>query len=136
MSFFFVTVAFIMAGYGAALNAKYPIVAVVVAALGAVLCVWFNRLDIRTKELVRAGESALRASQRRLANLSSIPDMALLDLVETPKRSFSSYSFLLNTIHSIMFGFFAASAAYALFIFPNCRQVFEKVISARPLPEP
>jgi len=61
-NFFVVATAFLIAAYASLLD-KEPAAAAVLATIGAWLAFWFNRLDARSRQLVEAGEDALRVSQ-------------------------------------------------------------------------
>src|SRR5437773_1673680 len=57
--FFLIATAFLVAAYATLLE-KRPGAAFAVGLLGAWVSFWFNRLERRTKQLVKAGEAALR----------------------------------------------------------------------------
>src|SRR5262245_55649576 len=73
-NFFVVATAFLIAAYASLLE-KHPAAALVLAISGAWLTFWFNRLEARSRQLVKAGERALAAPQVRLASLTENPDL-------------------------------------------------------------
>jgi hypothetical protein len=127
-NFFMVATAFLMAAYASVLE-KHPVVAAVVAAVGAWLAFLFNRLDARSRQLVHAGEDALKVSQAHLASLTNNPHLKTLDVVERPaassddgfvrrrwlalKWSMSSYGGVINCVQWTIFALFLFGVAYA-----------------------
>jgi hypothetical protein len=111
-NYFIVATAFLTAGYASLLE-KHPEIAVGVALMGAWIAIWFNRLDRRTKQLIRAGENALEVTQARLAERAEIQELKILESVKQPVCGASSYSRIIAVIEwTITFGFVAA-ATYA-----------------------
>src|SRR5262245_44683060 len=82
-NFFVVATTFLIAAYASLLKEK-PAAATVLAFVGAWLAFWFNRLDARSRQLVEAGEDALRVSQARLASLADNQSLMILDAVDEP----------------------------------------------------
>jgi len=111
-NFFLVAVAFLVAGYGTVVD-KHPAIAVGIGGLGAWLSFWFNRLERRSKQLVKAGEVALGYSQARLAELEANPAMRILDVVEKKAPGSSSYGVVINVVQWSIISGFALSAVYA-----------------------
>ena len=89
-NFFVVATAFLIAAYASILE-KHPAAAAVLALVGAWLTFWFNRLDARSRQLVEAGEDALRVSQARLASVADNQSLMILDAVDEPVLGASSY---------------------------------------------
>lgn len=114
-NFFLVVTAFLFAAYSTLLE-KNPATALGVALLGAWLSIWFNRLDSRTRQLIKAGERALAPSEARLSSLVESPDLRILTAVESPERGASSYRRVVNVIQSTMFAVFLLGAAYAAYV--------------------
>lgn len=112
-NFFLVATAFIVAAYGTVLE-KHPAVAVGMSLLGAWIAFWFNRLERRSKQLVKAGEAVLMPVEETLAALTGIPAVAIIAAVETKPRGVSSYAKVISAIQwTVLFGFLAG-AAYAV----------------------
>jgi hypothetical protein len=78
------------------------------------LAVWFNRLDARTRQLVEAGEDALRVSQARLANLANNHALMILDAVDEPAPGASSYRRVITVIQTTIFALFLGGFLYAV----------------------
>ena len=113
VNFFLVAVAFLAAAFVTALKDKHYAVAMGVGLLGAWLSWWFHRLDLRTKELVEAGQAVLRHSQRRLATQTGIEELEILKRVERPVRCWTSYSDVIRVLHWTTLVAFLGGAAYA-----------------------
>jgi hypothetical protein len=79
-NFFLIATAFITAAYGA-LIARFPEAAMIVGLLGAWLALWFNKLDHRNRQIVRAAEDALRVCEDRLSKLANIPEIKMVEIV-------------------------------------------------------
>ena len=111
-NFFLVATAFLVAAYGTVLE-KHRGVAAGIGLLGAWVSFWFNRLERRTRQLVKAGEAALASSQDRLASISGIPSLSILKAVEKKAPGSSSYSVVINIIQWTTLIGFLLGAAYA-----------------------
>jgi hypothetical protein len=127
-NFFMVATAFLMAAYAALLE-KHPSVAAFLAAFGAWLAFLFNRLDARSRQLVDAGEKALKVSQAHLASLAENPCLTILDAVERPAVSaedgvvrqrwlalkwwFSSYRGVISSVQWTIIALFLFGVVYA-----------------------
>jgi hypothetical protein len=73
----------------------------------------FNRLDYRCRQLVKAGESALAVCQARLSERAGIADLKIIEVVEQPGPSASSYGRMINVIQWITCAVFLSGAVYA-----------------------
>jgi hypothetical protein len=112
-NFFVVATAFLIAAYASLLD-ENPGAAAVLAVVGAWLTLWFNRLDARTRQLVEAGEDALRVSQARLASLADNQSLMILDAVDEPAPGASSYRRVITVIQWTIFALFLLGALYAI----------------------
>ena len=112
-NFFVVATAFLIAAYASLLD-KEPAAAVVLAIVGAWLAFWFNRLDARSRQLVEAGEDALRVSQARLANLADNQSLMILDAVDELAPGASSYRRVITLIQWTIIALFLLAAIYAI----------------------
>jgi hypothetical protein len=113
VNFFLAAVAFLTAAYVAAFDGKAYALASAVALIGLLICVAFNRLEIRTRELVVAGEEAIRRLERLLAQRVGVPEVELIHRVETPRRRFTSYSAVIPVIQWFAALAYLTGAAYA-----------------------
>jgi len=112
-NFFVVATAFLVAAYASLLD-KEPAAAAVLAIVGAWLAFWFNRLDARRRQLVQAGEDALRVSQARLANLADNQSLMILDAVDELAPGASSYRRVITLIQWTIIALFLLAAIYAI----------------------
>lgn len=113
VNFFLVSVAFLAAAFVTALTAKHYSLAVAIGGFGGWISWWFNRLELRTKELVKAGEAAVKHSERQLALASKIEELEILKRVETPARCFTSYGKVIGALHWSTLLAFLAGGVYA-----------------------
>lgn len=114
VNFFLVAVAFLSAGYVTALQIPNVLLAAAVAALGVMMSIFFNHLELRIKELIHAGEDAMKPLQAELARITGVPEIEILDRVESPKRSFTKYSLVISRIHWASGIAFSLGLVYAL----------------------
>jgi hypothetical protein len=112
LNFFLVATSFLIAGYGA-LHEKHPGAAVGVAAIGAWIALWFNRIDLRTRQLVRAAEGALETAEARLANRTNVESINMLAAVKQPSSGASSYRLAIAMIQWAIALAFLVGALYA-----------------------
>lgn len=112
-NFFLVATAFLFAAYSTLLE-KHRGAALCIALLGAWLTFWFNRLDKRTRQLVKAGERALMPSEQRLDALTGSHEIRIVSAVEVPASGTSSYRVIINVVQWTIFAVFLLGAAYAV----------------------
>jgi hypothetical protein len=114
-NFFLVATAFLIAGYASLLE-KHHGAALVIALLGAWLAFWFNRLDSRSRQLVKAGERALAALEAQLSATAGITELNIVETVERPEPGTSSYRRVIKAIQWTMVAVFLLGAAYAMWL--------------------
>ena len=112
-NFFLIATAFLVAAYATVLK-EYREVAAAIGLLGAWISFWFNRLEHRTKQLVKAGEKALAPSQERLAAVTDIESLRIVVAVDEKAPGSSSYAKVIDMIQWTIFVAFLAGAVYAL----------------------
>jgi len=122
-NFFLVAVAFILAAYATLLD-KHRVAAAGVALVGAWLAVWFQRLDRRTRQLIKAGEGALASREKRLVTLTGAQELAILARVETPEPGTSSYRRVIAVIQWTVVAVFLLCAAYAGWLLTKASTAF------------
>jgi len=113
VNFYLLATGFLVAGFGTAVTAKQFAIAGTIAALGAWLTVLFHALEIRTRELVKAGEAALRKAERSLAEATEVREFMIVESVEKPKIGWSSYSCVIRALHATTFVVFLIGAIFA-----------------------
>jgi hypothetical protein len=115
VNFFLVAVAFLAAGYVTALTKELDGLAVGIGVLGAWISWWFHRLDVRTKELVEAGQDAMKPLQHRLAEAAGVGELEIVKRVDPPGKRWTSYGEVLWMLHCTTLLAFVAGALYALY---------------------
>ncbi|MFL6108754.1 MAG: hypothetical protein ACJ72L_17485, partial [Marmoricola sp.] len=100
ISLYFVVVALLMAGYGAALQVGSRPVGAGLCVAGLATSAAFWLIDIRTKTLIKAAEKPLAELQHRLGAASRVPALALVEAVEVAEPRWSSYSKVVATLIS------------------------------------
>lgn len=114
VNFFLVTIGFLTSAYSFALNADRPEVAAVIGLIGGLVTFYFRRLEVRTKELVKAGEAALKASEAILAKHSGTDSFEIASIVEEPGERFSSYGQVIFALQATVFLAFVSGLIYAV----------------------
>jgi hypothetical protein len=116
VNFFFVAVAFLATGYVTALTKEFRGLAVGISALGVLISWLFHRLDNRTRELVQAGEDAMKPFQHRLAEAAGVGSLEIVKRVDSPGKKWTSYGEVLWMLHWMTLLAFVAGALYALYV--------------------
>jgi hypothetical protein len=114
INFFIVAAAFITAGYASTIAACQYSVSAAVAVGGVVVCLAFDRLDIRTRELVHIAEPALAKLEQRLIDRTGIPELNFVTLVDRPAKVASSYRFVVGAVTRTAASLFGAGFIYAI----------------------
>jgi hypothetical protein len=114
INYFFIAVAFLSAAYATGLEADEPLVSAGVAALGIVMSIGFQLIELRTRELIEVGERALASIESTIQSDISLPTIAFVNQIEKPARPFTSYSFVIRMLHLSTLVGFALGTAYAL----------------------
>jgi hypothetical protein len=112
-NFFLVATGFLVAAYASAIN-NLPAVALWVSILGAWVAFWFNRLDVRSKDLIKAAENALESYEDIIATAAGVDSIKLVSIVEHPRRGVPSFSWTFRFVQSAIFLLFVAGAFYAV----------------------
>jgi hypothetical protein len=111
-NFFLVATAFLVAAYATLLE-KHRGAACVLAVLGSWLALWFNKVDYRNRQLVKAGERALSISETQLAARANIAELKIVEAVERPEPYNFTYGQTINVIQWTIITLFGAGAVYA-----------------------
>jgi len=99
VNFFILATAALVAGFGTVLAAGRFGTAFVIGLVGATVTIVFNLMERRTKELVKAGEAAMKEFEARLSQTTGISAIALVDRVEKTRISRgASYSKAINML--------------------------------------
>lgn len=114
VNFFLVAVALLSAGYSASINDNRYWIAFALALMGAWFSFCFNQLEQRSKELVKAGEVALKQLEKRVRESIELVEVEILESVETPAKRFTSYSQIINSLQRTAIVLFVVGGLYAL----------------------
>lgn len=115
VNFFLVATTIIGAGFVAAVQSHDKLLAIGVGVFGMFITFYFSRLELRVRELIHAGEAAMKPLQARLAIAAGIEQLRLLDSVELPKFTMTKYSHVIRFLHWTIGVGFGLAAIYAYF---------------------
>lgn len=90
-----------------------PALATAVAAMGVLVSITFQRLERRTRDLVRRAEEALAPAEARLAALTAIPALELVKLSNSPREPFTSYGKVIRVLQLVAVAGFTLGALVA-----------------------
>ncbi len=116
VNFLLISAAFVVAGYATALRNGTQVAAGAIAVAGVVVALGFWRLDVRTRELVRAAEAPLRELQHELATRTGITSLRLVDAVAVT-GPLTSYASVLRVLCASCGMLAALGALYGFFVF-------------------
>ena len=105
--------AFITAGYAASIGAHRFGVACGVAVGGMLVAFVFERLDIRTRELVQACEPCLTDLEQRIAKIADIDKLRFVPRVQHPQTRLTSYRTVLRILTRSAMTLYLAGLVYA-----------------------
>jgi hypothetical protein len=112
LQFWLIAVAALTTAYVGTLRAD-PVLAAAIAVLGTVLSLGFQRLERRTRELVKRAEDALRPTERRLAELTGIEALQLVEASDKKGEPFTSYATVIGTLQLVAVAGFVVAAFVA-----------------------
>jgi hypothetical protein len=112
LNFFLVAIAFLFNAYVGALNGRH-ILAGFIGLLGATISASFTLMDLRNRDLTRAGEVAVRDLEARLAEVINLPELRIIEAIDEPRRPWLSMGKLIRAIHATVGLVFLGAAMYA-----------------------
>jgi len=115
LNFFLIAVAFLFNAYVGALNGHRYTLAAIISLLGAAISFCFTMMDLRNRDLTRAGEIAMRDLEDRLARTNNISSLRIMEAVNEPRRPWLSIGKLIRAIHISVGLVFLGATIYALF---------------------
>jgi hypothetical protein len=118
VNFFLVAAAFLTGALVAALQKDNKLIAVGIGLFGVFISICFSRLDLRVRELIHGGEAAMKPLQARLAQLTGVAELRILENIECPKNPVTKYSQIIRLLHWGSAVIFFLGALYALVILP------------------
>jgi hypothetical protein len=114
LNFYLVAVAFLFNAYVVALSTHRSIVAGSIGLLGTLISFGFTAMDLRNRELTRAGETPMRELEARLAQKISLPSLRIIEAIDEPRRPWLSIGKLIRAIHISVGLVLLGAAIYAL----------------------
>ena len=114
VNFFLIATAFLSAAYVGALSGKLNILAATDCLVGLAISLAFFLIDLRNRELIRAGERPLKALQDRLADLLDMESLRILEAVERPQLRLGSLGKVVRAVHLTAMAAFISAGVYAL----------------------
>lgn len=107
------SVALALTAYGVAIQSKNYAVAIVICIAGALIAVFFAGLDVRNRQLIRAGEAALRSLQDQLAERTGIDAMRFLREADGARLRMLRYTHIVRALTAVAVLLFIAGAIVA-----------------------
>jgi hypothetical protein len=114
MNYFVVALAFLSAAYVGALTREVHGVAAGVCLVGIAVSTAFFLLDLRNRELTRAGERPLRELQGRLATALDVDSLRIIEAIDQPRRRWMSEGNIIRSMHVLTIFAFILAGWYAL----------------------
>jgi hypothetical protein len=112
-NYFMLGATFLLAAYASLIQARNYAMAFAIALGGVALCVAFDRLDLRTRELVHIAENALRALEADLTVKTGLQVLNLATLAQHKRHRWSSYRTVLRLIATIFATLFIIGGIHA-----------------------
>jgi hypothetical protein len=113
LNFFLIAVAFLFSAYVGALAAHRYVLAGIIGLLGATISVGFTAMDLRNRDLTRAGEIAMKDLEGYLADRTNISSLRILEAIDQPRHPWLSIGKIIRSIHVIVGIVFFGTAIYA-----------------------
>jgi hypothetical protein len=114
LNFFLVAVAFLFNAYVSSISAHRYALAGSIAFLGAFISLAFTAMDLRNRDLTRAGEVTVRDIEERLARKCSLPSLRIIEAIDLPRHPWLSIGKIIRSIHVCVGIVFLGVAIYAL----------------------
>jgi hypothetical protein len=114
LNFFLVAAAFLFNAYVGALAEHHTVLAAVISLMGALVSFGFTLMDLRNRDLTRAGESPIMELERRMALRCNLPQLRIQEAVDRPRRPWLSMGKIIRGIHIAVGLVFLGTAIYAL----------------------
>ena len=113
LNFFLIAAAFLFNAYVGSLSGHRYGLAAVIALLGAAISFGFILMDLRNRDLTRAGEVAVKHLEDRLACMHNIPSLRIMEAIDKPRHPWLSMGKLIRAIHIAVGSVFLGAAIYA-----------------------
>jgi hypothetical protein len=115
INYFLVAVAFLSAAYAAGLRDDAPEVSAAVSVLGVILSVCFQRIEARTRQLIKLGEQSMNEVETIMKYQFELSNIMLVQRAEEQRSRFTSYRTVIRDLHWSTLIIFAIGFLYALY---------------------
>jgi len=116
LNFFLIAAAFLFNAYVGALGEHHNILAAVISLMGALISFGFTLMDLRNRDLTRAGESPVMELERRMALKCNLPQLRIQEAINQPRRPWLSMGKIIRAIHVAVGLVFTGATIYALVV--------------------
>lgn len=113
LSFFLVAVAFLFNAYVGALNGHHRSLAGLISILGAIISLTFISMDLRNRDLTRAGEVTLKDLETRLSRWCGLSSIKIVESVDQPRYPWISQGKMIRVIYAAIGIVFIFTTIYA-----------------------
>lgn len=113
LNFYLIAVAFLFNAYVGALSIHRILLAGTISLLGAFISISFTAMDLRNRDLTRAGETPIREIEDRLAYKCGIPSLRIIAAIDRPRHAWLSMGKAIRNIHALTGLVFIGAAVYA-----------------------
>ncbi len=113
LNFFLIAVAFLFNAYVGALSEHRYILAGTISLLGALISFGFTLMDLRNRDLTRAGEVTLKHLEDRIARELDLPSIRIIEAIDQPRYPWMSIGKIIRTIHIAVGLVFLGASVYA-----------------------
>ena len=84
--------------------------------MGALISFGFTLMDLRNRDLTRAGESPVMELERRMALKCNLPQLRIQEAINQPRRPWLSMGKIIRAIHVAVGLVFTGATIYALVV--------------------
>jgi hypothetical protein len=116
LNFFLIAAAFLFNAYVGSLSGHRYILGAVIGLLGAAISLGFTMMDLRNRDLTRAGEVAVRDLEDRFARMHNMPSLRIMEVIDKPRHPWLSMGKLVRAIHIAVGLVFLGTAIYAFIV--------------------
>jgi hypothetical protein len=114
LNYYLIAAAFLVSAYVTAVGAHRYIIAAYIGVLGTLISCGFIAMDLRNRDLTRAGEVAVQDLEARLAERMKLPSLRIIEAVDNPRYPWLSMGKLIRMVHATVAFTMLAAFIYAL----------------------
>ena len=113
LNFFLIAAAFLFNAYVGAITDHRRLLGALIALVGVVISVGFTAMDLRNRDLTRAGEAAMRDIENKIADKYDLPTFRIIAAIDTPRHPWMSIGQIIRSIHLAVAAIFIVATVYA-----------------------